>query len=101
MEHIQREREMEMERECALCVYYGLDDRGVGVPVPFGSRIFSSHSRPDWLWGPSNLLYNRYRGLLLQGLKRQELEVDHSHPNTADVKKTWIYTSTSPYALMA
>jgi hypothetical protein len=41
---------------------YGLDDRGVGVRVPVGSRIFSSPSRPDWLWGPLNLLSNGYRG---------------------------------------
>jgi hypothetical protein len=25
---------------------YGLDDRGVGVPVPVGARIFSTSSRP-------------------------------------------------------
>jgi hypothetical protein len=28
---------------------YGLDDRGVGVQVPVGSRIFSSPDHPDWL----------------------------------------------------
>jgi uncharacterized membrane protein YdcZ (DUF606 family) len=28
---------------------YGLDDRGVGVRVPVGSRIFTSPNRPDWL----------------------------------------------------
>jgi hypothetical protein len=32
---------------------YGLDDRGVGVRVPVGSRIFASLYCPDWLWGPS------------------------------------------------
>jgi hypothetical protein len=35
----------------------------VGVWVPVGSRIFSSPRRSDLLWGPSNLLYNGYRGL--------------------------------------
>jgi hypothetical protein len=33
---------------------YRLDDRGVGVRVPVGSRIFSSQCRPDgsglWWW---------------------------------------------------
>jgi hypothetical protein len=41
---------------------YGLDDRGVTVQVPVGSRIFSSPHRPDWLWGLPNLLSNGYRG---------------------------------------
>jgi hypothetical protein len=37
---------------------YGLNDRGVGVQVPLGSRIFSSLRRPDGLWGPPSLLSN-------------------------------------------
>jgi hypothetical protein len=37
---------------------YGLDNRGIGVRVPIGSRIFSSPHLPDWLWGPPNLLSN-------------------------------------------
>jgi hypothetical protein len=28
---------------------YGMDDRGVGIRVPVGSRIFSSPGRPDRL----------------------------------------------------
>jgi hypothetical protein len=43
---------------------YGLDDRGVGVRVPVGSRIFSSPRRSDRLWGPPSILSNGYRGLL-------------------------------------
>jgi hypothetical protein len=42
---------------------YGLDDRGVGVRVPAGSRIFSSPHCPDWFWDPPSLLSNEYRGL--------------------------------------
>jgi hypothetical protein len=39
---------------------FGLDDRGVGVRVPVGSRIFTSPSRPDRLWDPPNVLFNEY-----------------------------------------
>jgi hypothetical protein len=37
---------------------YGLGGRGVEVPVPVGSRIFSSPRRPDRFWGPPSLLFN-------------------------------------------
>jgi hypothetical protein len=43
-----------------------LDDRGVGVRIPLGSRIFSSARRPDRLWGPPNLS-NGYQVLFPQG----------------------------------
>jgi hypothetical protein len=45
---------------------YGLDDGGVVVRVPVGSRIFSSPRCPNQLWGPPNLS-NGYRGLFPRG----------------------------------
>jgi hypothetical protein len=77
---------------------YGLDHRGVGVRVPVEARILSSLRRPDRFWG----LSSRYRGRVLSpGVKRPGGEADHSSPTSAEVNKTWIYTSTPPYAFMA
>jgi hypothetical protein len=75
---------------------YWLDDRGGGIRVPVGLRIFSSPRRPDRLWGPPSLLSHGYRGV-----KRPGREADHPPPTAAEVKKTWIYTSTPPYNFMA
>jgi hypothetical protein len=40
-------------------------------------------------------------GFFLKGIKRPSCEADHSPPTGAEVKKTWNYTSTPPYAFMA
>jgi hypothetical protein len=65
---------------------YGLDDRGVVVWVPVGSRIFSSSRRPDRFWGPGNLLSNGVSGDLSWEVKRPGREADHSPPASAEVK---------------
>jgi hypothetical protein len=77
-----------------LATGYGMDDRGVVVRVPVGSRIFSTSYRealgptqPPIQWVP--------------GVKRQGREADHSPPASAEVKKMWIYISTPPYPFMA
>jgi hypothetical protein len=40
-------------------------------------------------------------GLFPRGVKRPGRESDHSPPTSAEVKNTWIYTSTPPYVFMA
>jgi hypothetical protein len=82
-----------------IATSYGLDDRGVGVRVPVGSRIFSSPDRPDRLRSTQPPI-QRVPGALSPGVKRSGREVDHSPPTSAEVKKMWIYTSISPYVFM-
>jgi hypothetical protein len=82
-----------------IATSYGLNDRGVGVRVPLGSRIFSSSRRPDRLWGPPNLLSVGYGGLLPGGQSNQGVKLT-TPPASAEVKKMWIYTSTSPYKVL-
>jgi hypothetical protein len=53
---------MSQDSSIGIATGYGLDDWGVRVRVPVGSRIFSS-PRPDRLWGPPSFLHNGYRGL--------------------------------------
>jgi hypothetical protein len=38
-----------LEFTVGIATDYGLDDQGVGVRVPLGSRIFSSPRRTDWI----------------------------------------------------
>jgi hypothetical protein len=58
---------------------YGLDDRGVGVRFPVGSRMFTSPYRLDGLWGLRNLLSNWVGGgaALSLGVRRHGREADH------------------------
>jgi hypothetical protein len=58
---------------------YGLDDRGVGVRVPVGLRIFSPR-RPDRLWGPPSLLSKGYRGLIPRFVNQNQ--VSHAEGKT-------------------
>jgi hypothetical protein len=38
---------------------------------------------------------------LSPGVKRPGREADHTPPTSAEVKKTWVYTSILPYVFMA
>jgi hypothetical protein len=79
---------------------YELDDQGVGIRVPVGSRVFSSPRRPDRLWAhPAS--YPMRTGSSSPGVKRPRREADHSPPTSVEVKKMWIYTFTPTYGFMA
>jgi hypothetical protein len=80
-----------------IATTYGLDDQGIGVPSPGGSKNFhfSMLSRP--VLGSTE----RVARALSLGVKRPRPEADHSPPASAAVKKTWIYISTPLYAFVA
>jgi hypothetical protein len=80
---------MSQDSAVGIATCYGLDDRGVGVPVPVGSRIFSSLLRPDRLWVCTQLTIQWVPGALSPGVNWSWHESDHS-PTSADVKKMWI-----------
>jgi hypothetical protein len=61
--------------------------------------LFSTSSRRAM--GPTQPLIQWVTGALSPGLKRSRREADHSAPTSAEVMKTWIYTSTPSYAFMA
>jgi hypothetical protein len=74
---------------------YGLDVQGVGIRVPVGAGIFSSPCCPNRLLGPPST------GGSSPEVKQPGREADHSTPTSAEVKQTWVYTSTPPYVFMA
>jgi hypothetical protein len=75
----------------------GLDDRGIGFPVPVGARIFFTVSRP--VLGPAQPPIHWVPWGLSPGVKRPGREADHSLQTSAEVKKTWIYASAPPILL--
>jgi hypothetical protein len=71
-----------------------MDVRGVGVRVPVEGKIFllSTSSRP--VLGPTQPPIQWILGALSSGVKQPGRETNHSLPTSAEVKNTWIYTST-------
>jgi hypothetical protein len=79
---------------------YGLDGPDSRVRFPCGGwEFFSSPSRPERLWGPTQPLFQWVPGALSLVIKRPGREVDHPHPSTAEVKNAWSYASTLPIRL--
>jgi hypothetical protein len=74
---------------------YGLDDSGGSVK----NVLLSTSFRPAmWSTQPPIQLVSRAR---TPGIKQPGHEANHSHPGGAEVKKIWIYTSTTPHAFIA
>jgi hypothetical protein len=59
--------------------------------------LFSKSSRPAL--GSTQPPIQWVLGALFPGVKRQDREADHSPPDSADVMKMWIYTSTPPICI--
>jgi hypothetical protein len=79
---------------------YWLDDRGFGVRVPDGNEISLLHTVQTGSWAhPAS--YQMGIGALSPGVKGEGREADHSHPTSAEAKKTHICTSTPTYVFMA
>jgi hypothetical protein len=77
-----------------------LDARGDGVRVPVGEDFSPFHVfRTGIEAHPAS--YPIGTGCSFPGVKGLGLEADHSPATSAEVKKTWIYTSTPAYAFMA
>jgi hypothetical protein len=78
--------------------YYGFafsNKKSVGISV----CIFLLSSRPAL--EPTQPPIQRVPVALSPGIKRSGREADHAPPTSAEVKKTWIYKTTPPYAFMA
>jgi hypothetical protein len=68
---LHKEIKISRDSPVGIATGYGLDDRGVGVRVPVGSRIFSMSSRPAL--GPTEPPIQ-----WLTGVKRPGREADHT-----------------------
>jgi hypothetical protein len=79
---------------------YGLDDQG---GREFESRQGKKFSLLHIVMTGSGVHPTSYRmgtGGSFPGVKQQRCEADHSPPTIAEVKETWVYISTPPYAFM-
>jgi hypothetical protein len=83
-----------------IATSYWLDDREVWVRVLGGGQEFSLLHVVQTGSG----VYPTYpvgTGGSFPEVKRPGHEADHSSPTSAEVKRTWVYTSTPLYAFMA
>jgi hypothetical protein len=69
------------------------------IPSRVKNFLFSTLSRPAV--GCTQPPIQWVPGALSPGVKRSGREADHSPPISAEVKRTWIYTSTPPHVFIA
>jgi hypothetical protein len=70
------------------------------VPVPAGAENFSLDHRVQTGSGADPASYEMgTRGSFPGGVKWPGCETDHSPPSSAEVKKAWSYTTTTPIRL--
>jgi hypothetical protein len=86
------------QRNRGIPTSYELGSQIVGVLVPAEERETHLHNQTGSGAHPAS--YRMSTGSLSPGIKRSGLEADHSPPTSAEVKITWIYTSSSQYASM-
>jgi hypothetical protein len=84
-----RDRAVSRERERR----YGLDDKK-------GQNFLSSTSSTPAL-GSTQPPIQQVPGFLSPGVRQPRRKADHSPPTSAEVKKMWIYITTTPYVFMA
>jgi hypothetical protein len=84
-----------------IATCYGLDNRGVKVGVPVEGQEFSLLHivQTGFRTHPASYPMGT-RVSFSPGVKRPEREGEHSPPTSAEIKKTWVYTSTAPYIFM-
>jgi len=75
---------------------YGPD--GSGLNLGRAKTFFSSPRFPDWLWSPSNLLFNGYQGSFLTA-KWEGRDANFSPPLSAKVKNEWSNNPVPPLRL--
>jgi hypothetical protein len=76
---------MSRGRAVRIATDYELDGQGVGVRVQVEQYLSKSILEPSHTMGTV---------VIFPGVKRHGREADHSPPRNAEVKNTWIYSST-------
>jgi hypothetical protein len=90
-----------LDSAVGIATGYGLDDLGVWSSSPGRGRIFLLSTPSRLVLGSTHPPIQLVPGALYPGVRRSGREADHSPPISAEVKKSWVYTSTPPYVFMA